>query len=305
MQRDRPIVVVGSINMDLVLRTPRIPRAGETLLGSSFASHAGGKGANQAVGAARLGCPVQMIGIVGRDEFGRRLCDGMAAVGIDITHVGFSDGATGVASITVDDAGENSIIVVPGANHSLTPQVLRSKTDVLRSAGLVLAQLEIPMESVLCLAEICVEAGVPLVLEPAPAQPLPGELVRACAWLTPNESEAQLLTGGASSPESQIAALQTAGARGVILKRGAAGVAFSDGAGELSSVSAPRVTVRDTTAAGDGFNAAFAVGTMRGYPLGESVRYAVVASALSVTREGAQSSLPTEHEVQAALALLS
>jgi ribokinase len=304
MQRDRPIVVVGSINMDMVLRATSIPRAGETLLGSSFATHAGGKGANQAVGVARLGYAVRMIGGVGRDEFGRRLLAGMAAQGVDTEHVGLSDATTGVALIVVDDAGENSIVVVPGANRSVTPELVTSKAELLRSAGLVLAQLEVPLESVLCAAQICAEAGVPFVLDPAPAQPLPEELLRDCAWITPNESEAQLLTGGATSPEGQVAALRAAGAQGVILKRGADGVVYTSEAGELCSTCAPKVEVRDTTAAGDAFNAAFAVGWMRGYSLDESVRYAVAASAFSVTREGAQSSLATESEVQATLTLL-
>jgi ribokinase len=298
----RPIVVVGSINMDLVLRAPRIPAAGETLTGSHFATHPGGKGANQAVGIARLDYPVRMIGMVGRDGFGDQLHAQMAREGVDVAHVGSVDRPTGVATITVNEAGENSIVVIPGANAAVTPDLLRGKTGVLRDAGLVLAQLEIPLESVLCLAILCAEAGVPLILDPAPAQVLPQGLLPGVEWVTPNETEAGILTSGVIPPEAQSKTLQAAGAKGVILKRGAAGVAYSNGTVQLHFVPAPTVKVLDTTAAGDAFNAAFAVGLMRAYPLAESVRFAVAAAAFSVTREGAQPSLARSQEVEAVLA---
>ena len=288
--------------MDLVLRAPKIPAAGETLTGNAFAMHPGGKGANQAVGVARLGYPVRMIGMVGRDDFGDTLRQQLTKERVDTEHVGLAEEPTGVAAITVDDQGENSITVVPGANNAVTPALLFGKKDVFRSAGMVLAQLEIPLPSILLLAELCTEFQTPLILDPAPAQPLPRELLNGAQWLTPNEIEATVLASGCTSPQAQVDALEKAGARGVVLKRGAAGVAYANTSESLQFVPAPNVAVRDTTAAGDAFNAAFAVALMRGLSLHNSIQFAVTASSLSVTREGAQSSLAFEQEVTAAMA---
>jgi ribokinase len=302
MQSDlRPIVVVGSINMDMVSTVLRIPRAGETIFGRDFQTHAGGKGANQAVGVARLGYPVQMIGMVGRDAFGEQLRAQLDKEGVDTTEVGYADASTGVASILVDAAGENSIVVVPGANLHLTPEVLRSKTKILRNAGLVLAQLEIPLETIQCLAEMCAEWNIPFVLDPAPAQSLPDGVLRGVTWLTPNETEAEFYAKGASSEEEILSALFGAGAKGVILKRGALGSLLAGEDHLLHRIPAPHVQAVDSTAAGDAFNAAFAVGLIQQYDPLYSARFATAAAALSVTRAGAQQSMATKEEVMSAL----
>ena len=297
----RPIVVVGSINMDLVSNVPRIPRAGETIFGHDFRTHAGGKGANQAVGVARLGYPVKMIGMLGRDAFGEQLRAQLVKEGVDTTEVGDADAATGIASILVDAGGENSIVVAPGANLHLTPEILRGKVEILRGAGAVLAQLEIPLETIQYLAGICAESNVPLILDPAPAQSLPDGTLHGVTWLTPNETEAQFYARGASSEEEILSMLFNAGARGIILKRGALGSLLSGEDRLPHRIPAPNVRAVDTTAAGDAFNAAFAVGLMQGYDPVQSARFATAAAALSVTRAGAQPSLATRAEVLLAL----
>ena len=298
----RPIVVVGSINMDLVLRTPRIPEPGETLMGTAFAMHPGGKGANQAVGVARLGYPVEMIGCVGHDEFGRSLCKQLRRDGVSTAAIGSVDDATGIATVMVDERGENRIVVVPGANHAVKPVFLRSRQSVIENAGLVLVQLEIPLDTVSFIADLCQHSGVPLILDPAPAQPLPSGMLSAATWITPNETEAEILTGGVLGPQEQAMKLNAAGARNIIFKRGSAGASFYVEGDLLRHISAPSVSVRDTTAAGDGFNAAFAVALARGKSVEDSVRFAVMAAAISVTRDGAQPSLPTLDEVEEAFA---
>lgn len=296
----RPIVVVGSINMDLVSRVPHLPRAGETVIGHEFQMYPGGKGANQAVGVARLGYPVKMIGMLGTDAFGHQLREQMQSEGVDTSDVGQANSASGLASIWVDDAGENYIVITNGANFELTPDILLSKTEVLRSAGVVLAQLEIPMDTVKCLTELCASSGVPLILDPAPATTLPEGLLRNITWLTPNETEAQFYADGAGSEEVMIAKLFGMGARGLVLKRGAQGAVVVGEDRVAHRVSTPVVRAVDTTAAGDAFNAAFAVGLMWGYGPAESARFAATAASISVTRAGAQPSMATQEEVRVA-----
>lgn len=297
----RPIVVVGSINMDMVSIVSRIPNAGETIFARDFQMHPGGKGANQAVAVARLEYPVVMIGMVGLDAFGKQLLDQLKNEGVDTTHVGECAAATGNASILVDAAGENCIVVAAGANLHLTPEVLRAKLDIIREAGMVLTQLEIPLETVQCLAEMCAELHVPLILDPAPAQTLPDGIFEHVTWLTPNETEAQFYAGAASQDDEILAKLFHAGAQGVILKRGALGSVLADNAHLRHVIPAPVVAAVDTTAAGDAFNAAFAVGLMSGYGAIDSARFATAAAAISVTRAGAQPSLATRSEVVSAL----
>lgn len=302
MQNDlRPIVVIGSINMDLVTNVVTIPRAGETVLGSNFQTHAGGKGANQAVGVARLEYPVKMIGMLGSDAFGKEMREHLKREGVDTTHIGESKSATGIAIIQVDSAGQNSIAVASGANYDLTPDVLRSKEEVIRTAGVVLAQLEIPIETVVCLAEICTRFNLPLILDPAPAHELPERVLSAVTWFTPNETEAQFYAKRTTSDEALIAKLLKTGIHGVILKRGENGCVLAESDGLAHSVPAPVVKAVDSTAAGDAFNAAFAVALMQGYEPLESVKYATAAASISVTRAGAQPSLATKAEVDAAL----
>ena len=297
----KSIVVVGSINMDLVANTPRISLAGETILGQDFQTHHGGKGANQAVAVGRLGYPVSMIGRVGDDAFGTELRAGLENAGVGTAGVATSAGASGVAVIVVAESGENSIVVIPGANAHVTPADLDASIETIRSAGMILAQLEIPLETVLHLAAICAREGVPLMLDPAPAAALPPELLKNVTWFTPNETEAAFFIGDPSnstkeSPEI-AKSLMSKGIRGVVLKLGARGAYLASPDGVMASIQPFPVRAVDTTAAGDCFNGAFAVGLLMGKDPAESARFAAAAAAISVTRVGAQSSMPALNEV--------
>ncbi len=302
----KPIVVVGSINIDLVVKSERLPVPGETILGGEFRSHPGGKGANQAGAAARLGHPVFMIGRVGRDLFGQELLGFLGRAGVDTSFVAPSDTTTGTAIITVTPGGQNSIIVASGANSEVSPEDLDLARGLIRSASLVLAQLEIPMRTVENLAEICAEEQVPLVLDPAPAQVLAPELLRTITWITPNEVEARQLqsfAGAASSPTPKESAegMLALGARNVVLKLGECGAFLATAAGLRTAVPAFPVKAVDTTGAGDAFNGAFAVALARGAEPLEAARFASAVAAISVTRHGALPSMPAEPEVDAFL----
>ncbi len=294
----KPIVVVGSINMDLVSSVERMPAVGETLLGKHFQMHPGGKGANQAVAVARLEHPSILLGAIGDDVFGTQLHDALKAAGVDTQHLLTADGASGIANIFVDAHGGNVIVVTPGANAHVTPRYLQSKMEILRSAGMVLAQLEIPLPTISWLADRCAELNVPLMLDPAPAAPLPPSLLRQVAWFTPNESEAAFYAGQALPPGEMAELLLQSGIRNLLLKRGAGGVLFGSANGDRLSVDAFRVDAVDTTAAGDAFNGAVAVALVRNAPVVEALRYASAAAAISVTRAGAQPSLANAAEVE-------
>ena len=307
-----PIVVVGSINMDLVSAAPRIPAAGETLLGSNFQMHSGGKGANQAVAVARLGYPAEMIGMVGSDLFGEQLRLNLQRAGVGVDGVAIVEGPTGIAAITVASGGENCIVVTPGANAAMSPEYVEQHRSRIRKAGMVLAQLEIPIESVECVAEICAQANVPFMLDPAPAQMLSPSLLQRVRWFTPNETEAELYAnpgmeqqnteghgvGGsdATGLGETARSILARGPVGIILKLGSRGAYLVSGSVHRHA-NAPPVDVVDTTAAGDALNGAFAVGLMLGKTPMESVQFAVAAASISVTRSGAQPSMPTMAEV--------
>lgn len=299
----KPIVVVGSINLDLVARAEHIPNPGETLLGSSFQMHPGGKGANQAVAIARLGYPVQLIGQLGSDLFGKQLREHLLANKVDLSAVGAVDGSSGVAVIAVAERGENSIIVIPGANAFASPAFLDQHIDVIRNAGAVLAQLEIPLVTILRLAEICTEAKIPFILDPAPARDLPDRLLAQVTWFTPNETEAAFYLGDQkhlapqSDPTGIASALLAKGVSGVILKMGSQG-AFLATSAATRQIAPFSVGAIDSTAAGDAFNGAFATALMLGYTPERSAQFASAASAISVTREGAQPSMPSRAEVE-------
>ena len=297
----KPIVTVGSINMDLVSSAERIPRPGETLIGRTFHANSGGKGANQAVAVARLGYPSVMLGMVGEDALGEQLLQTLQNYGVDTSHIGVATGSSGTASIVVDVAGENAIVVTPGANLSVTPQYLKSKREVLSSAGLVLAQLEVPLQTVSWLAECCAQLEIPLMLDPAPAAVLPPQLLSQVAWFTPNQTEAAFYVDGELSQEETLASLFSMGLRQVVLKLGANGVLIACDDGRRERIPAIPVQAVDTTAAGDAFNGAFGVALMRGKSIGESARFAAAAAALSVTRAGAQTSLASQDEVDTAM----
>jgi ribokinase len=287
--------------MDLVATAAHIPAAGETLLGTNFESHPGGKGANQAVAVARLGHTVQMIGQLGSDDVGKQLRGHLDKAGIDTSSVGNVPGPSGVALITVTDSGENSIVVVPGANAQVTPAFLDQHAAKIQGAGIVLTQLEIPLEAVVHLAELCAKANVPLILDPAPAQKLPATIYKQINWLTPNETEAgfylghALKAGGAEKAAHELIAKGTSN---VILKLGEKGSYFAQSSGIEATIQPFHVEAIDSTGAGDAFNGAFAVALMSGQSKLEAAMFASAASAISVTRKGAQESMATLAEVQ-------
>ena len=300
----RSIVVVGSINADLVTRCERLPGPGETVHGTSFHIFHGGKGANQAVALARLEVPVQMIGLVGTDSFGSELRNAMSGYGVQVEAVGTHPGASGVAVIQVEQEGQNRITVVAGANAALDPKYLLQHRLLLRDAAMVLTQLETPMATVEALAQRTMEDGIPLMLDPAPAAPLQADLLRRVAWLTPNLSEAAMLLQVAepkfSSAADAIAmaqALHRLGPQNILLKLGHFGLAAVTSDADPVYLPAFKVAVKDTTAAGDALNAGFAAGLARGLAVPQALRYGSAVAALSVTRAGAQPSMPTATEV--------
>ena len=298
----KPIVVVGSINMDLVAHTRAIPRPGETVTGTGFDTTPGGKGANQAVAAARLGYPTKMVGLVGEDVFGQALLDNLAKADVGVWAVERTSGPSGVAPILVADSGENSIVVVPGANGKVDADYIDRNAELIRGAGMVLLQLEIPLPAIERVLAICAESNVPAILDPAPAAALPPDFFPRVAWLTPNETEAAFYTGGDASPEEAARQLLAKGARGVVLKRGAEGVYIAEAGGSAASIKAFAVEAVDTVAAGDCFNGAFAVALLEGKDPIEAARFASAAAAIKVTRHGAQAAMPTRAEVDAFLA---
>ncbi len=300
----KSIVVVGSINQDLVVVADRIPSVGETLIGSDFQIHPGGKGANQAVAVARLGYPVHMIGRLGNDAIGSQMRSHLEDAGVNTEGIAASEGASGVALITVSATGENSIVVAPGANSKLTPQDLEANLELIQRAGIVLAQLEIPLETVEHLAELCVRENIPLILDPAPARDLPSKVLEGTTWFTPNESEAAFYAGGKSDEHGSHNSTEVArillgkGCRGVVLKMGAHGAYLATSQSAAESVPAFAVKAVDSTAAGDAFNGAFAVGLMLGKSPRTSAVFAAAVAAISVTRTGAQPSMPSMAEVE-------
>lgn len=300
----KPIVVVGSLNLDLVFQADHIPVSGETVFGDDHNESLGGKGANQAVGAAKLGAPVRMIGCVGNDSYGSRLLDGLEQSSVDRAAVSVADCTTGLAVITRARDGANTIVVIPGANQTLDETGIERCGDIIRNAAILLLQLETPLKSIIRAAQIASQAGVPIILDPAPAQDLPRELISMVTWLTPNESEAALLLRITSelSVEDTADGLLALGVQNVALKLGQRG-AFLKGTSCPSGVLVPnfRVNAVDTTAAGDCFNAAFATQIVAGKAPEEAARYANAAAAISVTRHGAQVSMPTAQDVEGML----
>jgi len=306
MAEQKPIVVVGSINIDLVMNTERIPVEGETITGKDFQVHPGGKGANQAVAVGKLGYPVQMIGRVGSDAFGQQLRSNLEQSGVDTASVTTTEGSSGVAVILVNAKGENCIVITPGANAKLTPQDIDANVERIRSAGIVLTQLETPLDTIEHLANLCEREGVPLMLDPAPARELPAQLLRKITWFTPNETEAAFYCGASATANNEPSAIAKQlfdkGIEGVILKLGSRGSYLARPSETGHTIAPFPVKAIDTTAAGDAFNGAFATALMMGKSEQESARFASAAAAISVTRKGAQPSLATMAEVQALLA---
>ncbi|WP_057396104.1 ribokinase [Pseudomonas fluorescens] len=297
------VVVIGSLNMDLVTRAPRLPKGGETLIGESFATVSGGKGANQAVAAARLGARVSMIGCVGNDAYGEALRGALLAEQIDCQAVSTVDGSSGVALIVVDDSSQNSIVIVPGANGALTAEAIDRFDSVIQAADVLICQLEVPDVSVGHALKRGRELGKTVILNPAPvSRPLPSDWYASIDYLIPNESEASALSGlSVDSLETAQAAatrLIALGAGKVIITLGAQGSLFADGQ-RFEHFPAPAVKAVDTTAAGDTFVGGFAAALAAGKDEAQAIRFGQVAAALSVTRAGAQPSIPVLSEVQA------
>ncbi len=300
------IVVVGSLNMDLVVRSPRHPSPGETLLGSDFRTFPGGKGANQAVAAARVGGIVSMVGRVGQDDFGTALLQNLAANGVDAVQVKRdAEAATGVALITVAANGQNTIVVAPGANGLLAPSDVTAAKDLFTDGDVLLLQLEIPLAAVARAVEVARTRGTRVVLNPAPAQSLDSALLKHVDVIVPNQSELGLLTGMAVESMEDVTAaahaLRATGVKNVIVTLGSEGVLVID---EMNTSLLPphQVDVVDTTAAGDAFVGAFAVALGRGGTLVEAARWGNAAGALAVTKAGAQPSLPSRAELEQLLA---
>ncbi len=295
----KPIVIVGSISIDMVASTPHIPAVGETVIGTSFSTTPGGKGGNQSVAVARLGYPTQMVGMVGNDAYGRPLLDALAEAGVGIEAMEASPGSSGLAHIFLAEDGHNSIVIVQGANGRVDPVHIDRHAELIRNAGMVLCQLELPLATTCYAVELAAEAGVPVMLDPAPAAPLPESLFEKIAWFTPNETEAALYVGNGLSVEATVEKLFAKGLKGVALKRGAEGAYIAVAGGRAGWVRSFPVQAVDTVAAGDCFNGAFAVALMEGRDPLEAARFASAAAAISVTRRGAQASMPSRTEVNA------
>ena len=288
--------------MDLVTRSPRIPSIGQTLIGTGFSTTPGGKGANQAVAAARLGYPVAMVGKVGDDVYGPQLLENLARAGVDSAAMETARGSSGLAPMFVADNGENSIVVVPGANGKMDRATIDRHATLIRSAGMVLCQFEIPLDTLAYTLAFCAQANVPVMLDPAPAAALPESCFPQIAWFTPNESEAAFYVGDGASVEESAKRFHAKGLRGVALKRGAEG-AYVSLAGEKAAWVAPfAVQAIDTVAAGDCFNGAFAVALLEGKDPWAAARFANAAAAIAVTRRGAQASMPERADLDAFLA---
>jgi len=297
----KAIVVVGSLNMDLVVRTPRHPQIGETILGSGFQTFPGGKGANQAVAAARLGGRVRMIGRVGADAFGEALVAAASQDGVDTSWIRRDPQApSGVALITVDDAGRNTIVVASGANMRLTPEDVSAAESAFDGAGVLLIQLESPLPAVERAVQLARERGVHVVLNPAPAQPLAASFLSQVDTLIPNQNELELLSGVAGT-QAAVERLSALGVGDLIVTLGEEGVYVVAGE-QQTTIPAYPVDAVDTTAAGDAFLGAYAVALTEGMPALQAAAWSNAAAAISVTRRGAQPSLPTRVELDEFLA---
>lgn len=294
------ITVIGSLNMDLVITTPKVPVMGETVLGSGFMTVPGGKGANQAVAAAKLGGNVTMIGCVGSDTFGEELLNNLRRNSVDTSHMRMLDGVpTGIAMIVVNE-GNNFIIVDPGANYQLTPQMIDSVEDLIKESCIMVAQLEIPLDTVERAIDIAKRNDVKVLLNPAPAIKLEDSLLTKVDILTPNETECEIITDipikSVGDAKNAVAYLMNKGVENVIVTMGGNGVVYNSGK-EIIHKAVPNVKVVDTTAAGDSFSGALAVALSQGKSIDEAVDFGNIVGTLTVMKKGAQTSLPTIEDV--------
>ncbi len=293
---DRKILVIGSSNTDMTIRAEHLPVPGETILGGEFVMGRGGKGANQAVAASRLGGKVTFVCKVGRDLFGQESVDSYRKEAIDTEHILFSEKPSGVALIMVAEDGENCISVASGANDDFSVEDVESLRGLICASDYLILQLEIPVASVLLAAEIAHEAGVCVILNPAPAVQLPEEIFHNIDLITPNRTELALLTGVAGDDRTAAAKLAAMGVPSVVVTMGSEGCAVLEN-GEYTTIDACRVNAVDATAAGDTFCGALCVALAEGRSLLEAARFATRASALTVQRRGAQDSIPRRAEI--------
>jgi ribokinase len=296
------VVIIGSFNTDLITYLPHLPARGESVTGSQFLTGAGGKGSNQAMGAARLGADVTLVACIGDDNFGQTGIQMWQDAGIDTRYI-VRDGThhTGVATIFVEETGENMIAFAPGANQSLLPAYVDAAAEAIASADILLSQLEVPLETVRRALELAQQHGIPTILNPAPAAALPDDLLQLVHYLTPNETEAERLIGGADTPENMAAHLAKCTGHTTIITIGAQGAIYA-GQGNLSGhIPTFPVNAIDTVGAGDAFNAGLAVALAEGQPLQQAIRFACAVGAISVTRHGAAASMPQRAEVETLL----
>ncbi|MBC7766308.1 MAG: ribokinase [Hyphomonadaceae bacterium] len=296
----KSICVIGSLNIDLVMEAPKLPIIGETIMGHDFMTTQGGKGANQAVAAARLGSHVEMIGCIGDDLFGQQLLSNLIENHVDVSGIRTISGvSSGIATITIVD-GNNCIIVAPGANGYVTPALIMAHENTMKNSALAILQLEIPLESIIKAIEIAKKHGVKVLLNPAPAKYLPDELLSQIDILTPNETECESLTGikivTIDDAKAAVGFLMKKGIPQVLITLGKHGVVYNNGE-EIKHKLPPAIDVVDTTAAGDSFTAAIAVKLVAGHSIDEAVAFANVVATLTVSKKGAQKSLPTIDEV--------
>jgi len=294
----KKIVVIGSVNIDMIAKVPHIPAPGETVLGTGFFTVQGGKGANQAVAASRAGGEVSFLACVGEDSFGKEALEAYAKEKIDIAYIKKTAKApTGVALINVAASGENSIAVAPGANSQLMPDDILKNEKLLANASVILVQLEVPLETIETAAGIAVKYKVPFILNPAPAQKLEASLLGKVTILTPNEQEAELLAGIKASPAELATRLVSMGVKSVIITLGKEGAIYTSNEQEITHLPGIKAEAVDTTAAGDTFNGYLAAEIAAGKSLKQAVELANKAAALSVTRMGAQPSVPFKAEL--------
>lgn len=302
----KKILVVGSLNMDCVVEAPHIPRAGETVLGRSVSFIPGGKGANQAYTAGKLGGSVKMLGAVGNDVLGQTLKNNLSNTGVDVSDIRvFENETTGQAFISIDDAGENSIIVIPGANGALTPETItpneESLKTIIQNSDIVVMQLEIPLKTVTYVKELAASLHKLIIIDPAPAlSNIPDSFWEGIDYIKPNETELSILTGKQMKTHEEIITgaktMLEKGVRNVIVTMGSNGCLLVNNS-LLQFFEARKVKAVDTTAAGDCFTAAFALALAEGKSCPEALVFGQSASAIAVTRKGAQTSIPTREEV--------
>ena len=299
LMTSKKILVIGSSNTDMSVKSIKLPKPGETVLGDDFRMGPGGKGANQAVAARRLGGDVTFICKLGKDMFGEKALEHYRSCGLDVSRILYSDKPSGIALITVDSLAENSIVVASGANADITPEDIDASADIIRSAGMLLLQLEIPMPAVVRAAEIAHESGVKVVLNPAPATKLPEDLLRCVSILIPNETEASAISGiditDLKTAGKAANLLKSKGVHEIIITMGSRGSVVCDG--ETTFIPARKVNAVDTTAAGDTFCGGVCVALSEGKDIYDAVRFATVASSIAVQRPGAQDSVPSRQEV--------